>query len=270
MVEVLYRQNTNIEKMYVYASERSERSYNSLAFLQFLNCYFFQYFVGTSDTLSVQMICVSAYMYRQISKYTDRSPENHPTLLTKVRHFVWNHFKHSVDLCASDSFPRGAGGAAWITFVNYKECPPCTFRFAIGAYMNNNDAACMTAHLVCIINESDPPNEFSAQTQFFAWREICIMTRILNNDSNRCCWLEVFWWLEKNRYDSKIDSWLEIGIMTGILNYDSKNRYDSKFWIVTRNSTLLLEFWYWTWNMTPNLILEYHDSKLETRRLEIL
>ena len=46
----------------------------------FLNCYFFQYFVGTSDTctLSVQMTCLSAYMYRQISQCTDKFP-NVPT-----------------------------------------------------------------------------------------------------------------------------------------------------------------------------------------------
>ena len=37
-----------------------------------LICYFFQYFVGTSDTLSVQMTCLSAHMYRQISKCTDK------------------------------------------------------------------------------------------------------------------------------------------------------------------------------------------------------
>ena len=50
----------------------------------FLNCYFFQYFVGTSDTLSVQMTCLSAYMYRQISKMyrqiskcTDKTPKKH-------------------------------------------------------------------------------------------------------------------------------------------------------------------------------------------------
>ena len=58
--------NTNIEQMYVYASERSDDIFT------FLNCYFFQYFVGTSDALSVQMTCLSAYMYRQISKYTDK------------------------------------------------------------------------------------------------------------------------------------------------------------------------------------------------------
>ena len=34
----------------------------------FKNCYFFQYFVGTSDTLSVQMTCLSAHMNRQIQK----------------------------------------------------------------------------------------------------------------------------------------------------------------------------------------------------------
>ena len=47
-----------------------------------LNCYFFQYFVGTSDTLSVQMTCLSAYMYRQISKCTDKF-SNVPTKLRK-------------------------------------------------------------------------------------------------------------------------------------------------------------------------------------------
>ena len=33
----------------------------------------FLHFVGTSDTLSVQMTCLSAYMYRQISKCTDKT-----------------------------------------------------------------------------------------------------------------------------------------------------------------------------------------------------
>ena len=50
----------------------------------FLNCYFFRYFVGTSDALSVQSTCLSAYMYRQISQCTDKFP-NVPT---KVRCFV--------------------------------------------------------------------------------------------------------------------------------------------------------------------------------------
>ena len=41
--------------------ERAERaSLETFGILTFLNCYFFQYFVGTSDTLSVQMTCLSA------------------------------------------------------------------------------------------------------------------------------------------------------------------------------------------------------------------
>ena len=43
----------------------------------FQKCYFFQYFVGTSDILSVQLICLSANMYRQISKCTDKTPKMH-------------------------------------------------------------------------------------------------------------------------------------------------------------------------------------------------
>ena len=43
----------------------------------FKNCYFFQYFVGNSETLSVQMAYLSAYMYRQISKCTDKTPKKH-------------------------------------------------------------------------------------------------------------------------------------------------------------------------------------------------
>ena len=41
------------------------------------NCYFFPYFVGTSETLSVQLTYLSAYMYRQISKCTDKTPKKH-------------------------------------------------------------------------------------------------------------------------------------------------------------------------------------------------
>ena len=53
----------------MYASERSERaSLENVGSFTFLNCYFFQYLVGTSDTLSVQMTCLSAYMYRQKSE----------------------------------------------------------------------------------------------------------------------------------------------------------------------------------------------------------
>ena len=43
------------------------------------NWYFFQYFVGNSYTctLSVQMTCLSAYMYRQTSKCTDKTLKKH-------------------------------------------------------------------------------------------------------------------------------------------------------------------------------------------------
>ena len=41
------------------------------------DCYFFQYFVGTSETFSVQMTYLSAYMYRQISKCTVKTPKMH-------------------------------------------------------------------------------------------------------------------------------------------------------------------------------------------------
>ena len=62
----------NIEKIYVYASEL-------ITFLHFTfkNCYFFQYFIGISETLSVQMTYLAAYMYRQISKCTDKTPKKH-------------------------------------------------------------------------------------------------------------------------------------------------------------------------------------------------
>ena len=52
-------------------------SLENFGIFTFLNCYFFQYFVGTADTLSVQMTCLSAYMYRQISKCTDKNPKKH-------------------------------------------------------------------------------------------------------------------------------------------------------------------------------------------------
>ena len=57
-------------------------SLENFGIFTFLNCHLFQYFVGTSDTLSVQMACLSAYMYRQISKYTDKFP-NVPTKVWK-------------------------------------------------------------------------------------------------------------------------------------------------------------------------------------------
>ena len=67
--------NTNIEKMYVYAERASLENFGIFTFL---NCYFFQYFVGTSNTLSVQMTCLSAYMY------TDKFPN----VLTKLRKII--------------------------------------------------------------------------------------------------------------------------------------------------------------------------------------
>ena len=46
----------------MYVCERAERaSLENFGIFTFLNCYIFQYFVGTSDTLSVQMTCLSAY-----------------------------------------------------------------------------------------------------------------------------------------------------------------------------------------------------------------
>ena len=67
------KSNTNIEKIYVYMPA----SLGNFCIFTFKNCYFFQYFVGTSETLSVQMTYLSAYMYRQISKCTDKIPKKH-------------------------------------------------------------------------------------------------------------------------------------------------------------------------------------------------
>ena len=72
-ITTIYQQNTNIEKIYVYASELE-----NVQIFTFKNWYFFQYFVGTSNTLSVQMTCLSAYTYRQISKCIYRkTPKKH-------------------------------------------------------------------------------------------------------------------------------------------------------------------------------------------------
>ena len=77
---LIYRQTLTLSKC-VYATERSESSLENFGIFTFLICYFFQYFVGTSDTLSVQMTCLSAHMYRQISKCTDKFP----SVPTKIR-----------------------------------------------------------------------------------------------------------------------------------------------------------------------------------------
>ena len=67
----------------VCACERAKRaSLENFGIFTFLNCYFFRYFVGTSDALSVQIACLSAYMYRQIYQCTDKFP-NVPTKVRK-------------------------------------------------------------------------------------------------------------------------------------------------------------------------------------------
>ena len=54
-----------------------------LGIFTFLNCYFFQYFVGTSDTVGTNDMLVGLHvptnfpMYQQISKCTDKSPKRH-------------------------------------------------------------------------------------------------------------------------------------------------------------------------------------------------
>ena len=72
----IYRQNTDIDKIYVRASGGSEL--RKCSRFHILKLIFLQYFVGISDTLSVQMtcICFSAYMYRPISKCTDKTPKS--------------------------------------------------------------------------------------------------------------------------------------------------------------------------------------------------
>ena len=56
---------TFIKKIFIYyASEL--RNFRIFTFT--LKLLFFQYFVGTSDVLSVQMTCLSAYRYRQNSE----------------------------------------------------------------------------------------------------------------------------------------------------------------------------------------------------------
>ena len=62
-------------------------SLENFGIFTFLNCYFFQYFVGTSDILSVQMTCLSSYMYRQISQVPTNFPstDKFPNVPKKVR-----------------------------------------------------------------------------------------------------------------------------------------------------------------------------------------
>ena len=53
--------------------ERAERA--SLEYFHIKKCYFFQYFVGTSETSSVQMTYLPGHMYRQIFQCTDKTPK---------------------------------------------------------------------------------------------------------------------------------------------------------------------------------------------------
>ena len=66
--------NPNTEKIYVYASKLRKFSYfnilkHSKTFFNILLVYF-RYFVGTNDMLV-------GYMYRKISKCTDKTPQKH-------------------------------------------------------------------------------------------------------------------------------------------------------------------------------------------------
>ena len=60
----------NIVKIYVYASEQSERTRKLWHFYILKGAISF-------NILSVQMICLSASMYRQISRCTDKTPKKH-------------------------------------------------------------------------------------------------------------------------------------------------------------------------------------------------
>ena len=76
----MYRQFPNIptnSNIDFDLSKCMRASLENFGIFTFLICYFFQYFVGTSDTLSVQMTCLSAHMYRQISKCTDKNSKKH-------------------------------------------------------------------------------------------------------------------------------------------------------------------------------------------------
>ena len=71
----VYRQNTNIEKMYVYGERAKRASLDIFAFSHSKTAISFNIFVGTTDTLSVQMgfwhacrlTCIDKF-----PKYTDK------------------------------------------------------------------------------------------------------------------------------------------------------------------------------------------------------
>ena len=67
----LYRQNTNIEKIYVYASElRKFSSHFYILKLLFLSifCWYLRYFVGTNDMLVGLHVATNFEMYRHNSE----------------------------------------------------------------------------------------------------------------------------------------------------------------------------------------------------------
>ena len=75
----IYRQNTNIEKMYVHASELRKFRYFYILKLLFLSifCRYIRYSVGTNDMHVGLHVPTNFPMYRQISKCTDKSPKRH-------------------------------------------------------------------------------------------------------------------------------------------------------------------------------------------------
>ena len=73
---LIYRQTVTLSKcMCMRASGASEL--RKFWHFYILNLLFLSIFCRTSDTLSVQMTCLSAHMYRQISKCTDKNPKKH-------------------------------------------------------------------------------------------------------------------------------------------------------------------------------------------------
>ena len=59
--------------MYLCANVAERASLENFGIFTFLNCYFFQYFVGTTDTLSVQMTCLSAHVPTNFQMYRQKS-----------------------------------------------------------------------------------------------------------------------------------------------------------------------------------------------------
>ena len=72
---IQYADKTIILRKLLYMRASAASELRNICIFTFKNCYFFQYFVGTSETLSVQMTYLSAYnvptdfqMYRQNSE----------------------------------------------------------------------------------------------------------------------------------------------------------------------------------------------------------